>query len=158
MNEKGSFLDRNKQRILSKEEQENEEKIRFKLLSKNYHFIPGKEHYDFNLIINAYNKKILSFISRNFFSYIITRRTCVGCGTSRCNFSRLFFIPINLCILKQRKGINNNKISLRDGFDDLQRTCKDIETNKQLICKICNKVSLYQETKSFYRTAKNLIK
>ena len=48
LNEKGSFLNRNKQRILSKEEQENEEIIRFKLLSKNYHFIPGNEHYYFN--------------------------------------------------------------------------------------------------------------
>ena len=79
LNEKASFLDVNNQRILSRQEKENEEIIRFKLLSKNFHFIPGKEQYYFNLIINAYNKKILSFISRNFFSYIITRRTCVGC-------------------------------------------------------------------------------
>ena len=75
----------------------------------------------------------------------------------RCNFSRLFFIPINVGILKQRKGTNNNKISLRDGFDDLQKACKNIKTDKQIICKVCNKVSEYQETKSFYRTAKNLI-
>ena len=158
LNEKESNPNGDNKKKLSREEKDKEEINRFKLLIKSYHFAPEKKEYYFNLIINAYNKKILSFISRNFFSYIISRRTCINCGTSRCNFSRLFFIPINVDILKQKmKEKKKNIISLIDGFDSLKETCKNINKEKQLICKICDKISEYKETKNFYRTAKNLI-
>ena len=48
------------------------------ILSKNYHFPPGKEKDFFELIINCYNRKILSFISRYFFSYILTLKEVVN--------------------------------------------------------------------------------
>ena len=140
-----------------KEEQEKEEIIRFKLLSKSFHFKPENKKYYFNLIINAYNKKILSFISRNFYSYIITERTCVYCNTKRYYFSHLYFIPINVTILRQKKGSYNNNISLKDGFNCMENTCINIGEEKQLACGICDKISKFKEKKNFYRTAKNLI-
>ena len=48
------------------QENENETITRYKLLSKSYHFTPGNEQYNFRLFINAYNRRILSFISSNF--------------------------------------------------------------------------------------------
>ena len=136
-------------------ENDNEQKKRFKILSRNYHFSQGTEKFNFNLRINNYNKKISSFISRNFFSYIITTRTCLKCGITRRNFSKLYFIPINISILQQKMGYNN--LSLMNGFDCLNKTCVSINKRQELACTICNGISEFKETKDFYRTAKNLI-
>ena len=127
-----------------------------KILSKNHEFNPGTEEYNFKLINNTYNKKILSFISKNFFSFIKTVRTCYGCRNSKCSFSKLYFIPINVNILIQK---NNNliDINIKNGIECLKNTMANIDIKKGKKCKICNKVSQFQETKSFYHTAKNLI-
>ena len=127
-----------------------------KILSKNHEFNPGTEEYNFKLINNTYNKKILSFISKNFFSFIKTVRTCYDCRTSKCSFSKLYFIPINVSILIQK---NNNlmDINIKNGIDCLKNTMTNIDIKRGKKCKICNKVSQFQETKSFYHTAKNLI-
>ena len=127
-----------------------------KILSKNHEFNPGTEEYNFKLINNTYNKKILSFISKNFFSFIKTVRTCYGCRNSKCSFSKLYFIPINVSILIQK---NNNliDINIKNGIECLKNTMANIDIKKGKKCKICNKVSQFQETKSFYHTAKNLI-
>ena len=138
-------------------EENNEEIIkRYGLLNKNFHFSPGRENYYFKLIINNYNTKICSFISRNFFSFILTERTCLNCGTSRLYFSQSLFIPINVSILRKKKGYNKN-INVKDGFDCLKGNCVQINEEKALVCKKCNLVSKFKEKKNFYRTAKNLI-
>ena len=139
------------------QENETEKIIRYKILSKRYNFIPGNEQYNFKLFINAYNRKILSFISSNFFSHILTKRTCINCGITRCYFSQLYFIPININILRQKMGLGIDKISLRNGFDSLKDTYIDIKKSKELVCKNCNMISEFKESKNFYRTAKNLI-
>ena len=138
-------------------ESKNEEITRFKLLSKRYHFTPGSEQYNFRLFINAYNRRILSFISSNFFSHILTKRTCKNCGIQRCYFSQLYFIPININILRREVGLGVNDISLVDGFRCLKEKIVDIYKDKELVCKNCNRISKFRESKNFYRTAKNLI-
>ena len=140
-----------------RKESKNEEITRFKLLSKRYHFTPGSEQYNFRLFINAYNRRILSFISSNFFSHILTKRTCKNCGIQRCYFSQLYFIPININILRKEEGLGVNDISLVDGFRCLKKKIVNISEDKELVCKNCNRISKFRESKNFYRTAKNLI-
>jgi hypothetical protein len=100
----------------------NEERIkRYKILSRRYSFSPNEIENSFNLLINTYNKKILSFISRNFFSYIKITKTCLGRNHSSCYFDKLYFIPINIKILKQKIGTIFN-ISLKDAFNSLKNS------------------------------------
>ena len=54
-------------------------------------------------------------------------------------------------------GLGIDKISLRNGFDSLKDTYIDIKKSKELVCKNCNMISEFKESKNFYRTAKNLI-
>ena len=135
---------------------DEEEKRRFKLLSKNYCFPPNEEEIQFNQIINAYNLKILSFISRNFFSFIKTKRTCLNCQNSSCSFSKLFFIPININILKKKLGAYCN-LSLKNAIDTLKNSSCKIDVKKGIACQYCKSVSEYKETRNFYHTARNLI-
>ena len=135
----------------------NEEKIkRYKILSRRYSFSPNEIESSFNLLINTYNKKILSFISRNFFSYIKITKTCLGCNHSSCYFDKLYFIPINIKILKQKIGTIFN-ICLKDAFNSLKNSCANISTIKAIECNGCKKISEFKETKRFYHIAKNLI-
>ena len=135
----------------------DQEKIRrCKILSKNYDFSPNTEEENFIKIINTYNKKILSLISRNFFSFVKITRTCYQCGTSRCSFSKLYFIPINVNIMTKRFG-NYHDINLKNAFDCLKETVVNIDTQKGKVCKQCNTKSIFKETKNFYHSAKNLI-
>ena len=136
---------------------EKEQIRRFKILSKTYHFPPGKERYYYKLFLYCYNIKILSFISKNFFSYLITERTCKNCKTSRKYLSQIYFLPINVSILKQIMENNNYAISLQNGLNYLTKTCINIDKKKEMICKTCNNVSEFIETKNFYHTSKNLI-
>ena len=134
---------------------EQEEVKIFKILNKTYHFPPGDEKNFFKLRINCYNRKILSFISRNFFSYVMTQRTCKYCQSCRRYFSNMYMIPINVNILE--KVIDNNIISLNNGLNHLVNTKIDISFNKRIVCKVCNNITELEETKCFYHTAKNLI-
>ena len=127
------------------------------ILSKNYHFPPGKEKDFFELIINCYNRKILSFISRYFFSYILTQRSCKFCKNSRIYLSKIHMLSINVSILEKIMGNNNNEISLKNGLNYFVSKSININIDKHLVCKICNKVSEFNESKCFYHTAKNLI-
>ena len=127
------------------------------ILSKNYHFPPGKEKDFFELIINCYNRKILSFISRYFFSYILTQRSCKFCKNSRIYLSKIHMLSINVSILEKIMGNNNYEISLKNGLNYLVSKSININTDKHLVCKICKKVSEFNESKYFYHTAKNLI-
>ena len=141
----------------NKKMSENEEIKRFKILSKKYHFPPGKERYYYKLFLYCYNTKILSFISKNFFSYLITERTCKSCKTSRKYLSQIYFLPVNVNILKQSMQNNNFTISLQNGLNYLTQTITNIDTQKAMVCRICDKISEFTETKNFYHTSKNLI-
>ena len=135
---------------------ENEKKRRYHILSKKFCFSPGEEEEKFNLILSVYNSKILSIISRNFFSYIKTKRTCIKCGNTRCYFSKFYFIPINLNILKQKFAYNKN-VSLIDAINTLKTTSNTLNIKHGIECKECKNISQFNETKNFYHTAKNLI-
>ena len=136
---------------ISKEEQIK----RFKILNRQFSFSPSDVENSFKLLIDTYNKKILSFISRNFFSYIKITRTCLNCNDSSCYFDKLYFVQINIQILKQK--IANNNICLKDAFNSLKNSYANISKIKGIECKGCQKISEFRETKSFYHTAKNLI-
>ena len=128
-----------------------------KILNKTYHFPPGKEKEIFNLKIYCYNRKILSFISRNFFSYILTQRICKYCGNCRKYFSKMHMIPINVGILEKIMANNNYEISLKNGLNYFVKKSINIKTDKHLVCKICKKTSEFEESKYFYHSAKNFI-
>jgi serine/threonine protein kinase len=128
-----------------------------KILSKTYQFPPGKEKEIFNLKIYCYNRKILSFISRNFFSYILTQRICKNCRTCRKYFSKMHMIPINVGILEKIMANNNYEISLKNGLNYFVKKSINIKTDKHLVCKICKKTSEFEESKYFYHSAKNFI-
>ena len=135
---------------------EKEQTRRFKILSKKYSFPPGEEEANFKLILETYNLKILSIISRNFFSYIKTKRTCLQCGITRCYFSKFYFIPININILRQKYQFNQN-ISLINAIDTLKNSSNIIDIKAGITCKNCQHISQFNETKNFFHTAKNLI-
>ena len=135
---------------------DSEQKRRYKILSKNYCVPPGQEENNFNLIINTYNLKILSFISRHFFSFIKIKRQCFNCQNLSCYFYKLFFIPININILRQKVGYFEN-IHLKNAIETLKTTYNIIDTKKGIKCSKCNQISQFGETKNFYHTAKNLI-
>ena len=135
---------------------EDEQIKRYKILSRKFSFSPYDVEKNFELLISTYNKKILSFISRNFFSYIKITRTCLICNNSSCSFDKLYFIPINIKILKQKTEFSNN-ISLKDAFNSLKNSFANIGIIKGIECKKCKKISEFKETKNFYHTAKNLI-
>ena len=135
---------------------DNEQIRRYKILSKNYSFPPGQEESSFNLILNTYNRKILSFISRNFFSFIKIKRQCFNCQNISCYFSKLFFIPININILRQKVGHFGN-IHLKNAIETLKSTYNIIDDQKGIKCSKCNQISQFGEVKNFYHIAKNLI-
>ena len=135
---------------------EKEEIKRYKILSRKYSFPPNDQENSFQIILDTYNKKILSLISRNFFSFIKIKRTCIKCRNSRCSFSKLFFVPINVGILMQKLGFDG-KYTLKNGIDSLKVTVNNIEISKGVKCETCNQVSQFEETINFYHTAKNLI-
>ena len=135
---------------------EKEKKRRYIILSKQFCFSPGEENDKFNLILETYNLKILSIISRYFFSYIKTKKTCLQCGNTRCYFSKIYFIPININILRQKFPYNQN-VNLIDAIDTLKTSSNIIDIKQGIICKNCQKISQYNETKNIFHTAKNLI-
>ena len=134
----------------------NEQIRRYKILNKKYCFSPGEEEDKFNLILTTYNLKILSIISRYFISYIKTKRTCLQCGNTSCSFSTIYFIPINIGILRQKFAFNPN-ISLINAIENLKTSSNIIDIKTGITCKNCQKISQFNETKNFFHTAKNLI-
>ena len=123
------------------------------ILSSSFKFLPGQEEFTFNQIINIYNKKLLSLMSRNFFNTILTRRQCNNCGSIGLYFSMMHFVPLNVDILS-KKGIN---LTVRNAITCL---CNDkilLNLDKNVKCDFCKIYTAHCESKKFYHTAKNLI-
>ena len=128
----------------------------YKYFTNRYMFRNGQEEKIFNDFFNIYSQKILSLITRNFFSIIKTERECNFCGNKGFNYSILHFIPFNIKIL-QKKMNNKNNLNIKDGFKCL---CNDIiylSKEKSITCKNCKQVQEHKESKKFYHTAKDLI-
>ena len=123
----------------------------------NSHLFPnGEEKTVFNDFINIYSRRILSLITRNFFSVIKTQRECKFCGNKGFNYTMLNFIPFNINILK-KKIKNKNNLNIKDGFACLSHDNINLGKNKNIFCKNCKQVQEHKESKNFYHTAKNLI-
>jgi len=120
-------------------------------------FENGQENFAFNKIMEVYNKRILSLISRNFINIIKTKKKCMctSCMKERNYFSMINYIPFNVNILT--KNFNNNNLHIINGFDYLLNDEKSFNEQKGIICPYCKKVNVHKESKSFHYTANNLI-
>ena len=119
-------------------------------------FNKGEEENVFHEFNKIYNKRLLSLISRNFFSILKTERQCKKCNYIGFNYTMIHFIPINLDILnKKLNNLNNNNI--KDLFTCLSKDHININKDKSIVCQKCKKVQEHIESKKFYHTAKNLI-
>ena len=136
-------------------EEVNEELEELKYLSPNYLFKNGDEEVIFRKIIEVYNKRILSLISRNFINFIKTKKKCMLCFNESNSFSMINYIPFNVNILT--KNYNNNNLHIKDGFKYLLNDEKSFNEQKGIECQICGKITIHKESKSFYHTSKNLI-
>ena len=74
-------------------------------LSPNFTFENGNEEIMLNKIIEVYNKRILSLISRNFKNIIKTKKKCMVCNSEGNSFSMTNYIPFNINILTEKKKI-----------------------------------------------------
>ena len=124
--------------------------------SKNYRFETGQEETFFNEYLEIYNRRILSLITKNFFSYMITDLKCEKCNNICHCLSQSFFIPFNLEIFSKKMG--NNNLSIKSAFDCLVQDYIKIVSKKQIKCKKCKENNQnYTKSFKFYHTAKNLI-
>jgi hypothetical protein len=124
--------------------------------SKNYRFDSGQEETFFNEYLEIYNRRILSLITKNFFSYMITDLKCEKCNNICHCLSQSFFIPFNLEIFSKKMG--NNNLSIKSAFDCLVQDYIKIVSKKQIKCKKCKENNQnYTKSIKFYHTAKNLI-
>ena len=128
----------------------------FMILSSSFTFPTNREEDFFNQFINIYNKRLLSLISRNFFSIIRTRKKCTGCGIIQSSFSMFHFIPFNVEILSN-KQLNNVNLHLKNCFNCLCNDFITLTEEKKIKCNNCKCIRVHYECKKFYHTAKNLI-
>jgi hypothetical protein len=128
----------------------------YKYFINSYIFPNGEEETIFNDFINIYSRRILSLITRNFFSVIKTQRECKFCKNKGFNYTMLYFIPFNINILK-KKIKNKNNLNIKDGFACLSHDNINLDKNKNIYCKNCKQVQEHKESKNFYHTGKNLI-
>ena len=124
-------------------------------LSSSFTFNIGEEEKIFNKVLEVYNKRILSLISRNFINIIKTKRKCMYCNKVGNSFTMINYIPFNVNILTRNNKANN--LNIKDGFKYLLNDEKSFNEQKGIRCKDCSKIQVHKESKSFYHTAKNLI-
>ena len=136
----------------AKTQEEIDEELAY--LSPNYFFYNGYEEFMLHKIIEVYNKRILSLISRNFINIIKTKKKCMICNNEFNYFSLLNYIPFNVNILTKN---SNDNLHIKDGFEYLLNDEKSFNEKNGLQCKVCGKKTIYKESKSFYHTSKNLI-
>jgi len=128
------------------------------ILSSTFKFNKGQEEGIFNSFLNAYNKKLLSLISRNFFNIIKIKKECKnpGCNNVGYSFSMFNFIPFNVDILTHQSQKKDN-LHLKDGFNCLLNDSINLDKSKGIFCNICKDYTVHHETKTFYHTAKDLV-
>ena len=138
--------------------QNTEDIQQYMVLSSSFLFQDFESEPAFQKLLYYYNKRILSFISRNFFSVIKTKRVCLnmGCGIPNCYFSMHYFIPFNVDILSQKLKTNNN-LSFQKAIECLLDDSITLSEEKNIKCYNCNKITAHKESKKFYHTAKNLM-
>ena len=136
----------------AKTEEEIDEELAY--LSPDFFFNNGYEEFMFHKIIEVYNKRILSLISRNFINIIKTKKKCMVCNNEINSFSMLNYIPFNVNILTKNRNAN---LHIKDGFEYLLNDEKSFNEQKGIECKVCGKKTVYKESKSFYHTSNNLI-
>ena len=135
---------------------ENITNLEYRKSSKNYRFETGEEENFFKELLGIYNKRILSFISKNFFNFIITDLRCEKCNDVGHSFSQTLIIPFNVQILAKKMG--NNDLNIKTGFDCLLQDFMKIRPKNVNQCKNCKENSKeLVKTMKFYHTAKNLI-
>ena len=131
-------------------------KEEFMKSSKSYRFETGQEENFFNEYLEIYNRRILSLITKNFFSYLITDLKCEKCNNVSHCLSQSFFIPFNVELLS--KKIGNTNLTIKSCFDCLIQDTIKLISKKPIKCKNCKEnTQNYTKTIKFYHTAKNLI-
>ena len=134
----------------------NEELEEILCLSDSFKFEDGQEENALNFIMNAYNKRLLSLISRNFLNVIKTKRVCMACDKDLNTFSFSNYIPIDVDILtKSYDNINN--LNIKDGFKWLLKNGLFLLEDRAIKCDTCQRITIHRESKNFYHTSKNLI-
>ena len=129
-------------------------KNQFMVLSSSFKFPKNQSENIFKNFINSYNNRIYSFISRNFFSVIITKKECMNCGNSGCYFSMFYFIHLNIDILSKKCQQN---LTLKNAFNTFTNDKIILKVDKNIKCDYCNVVTQHRESKKFYHMGKNLI-
>ena len=132
---------------------ENDE---YAMLGSAFSYPKGKEELFFSLYNHIYNKRLLSLISRNFFSIVKLTKICQVCKNENYYFSLYHFIPFNVEIFTKKSEKSEN-LSLMDSFKFLQNDEITLNMRKSVKCNKCNKITEHKELKSFYHTAKNLV-
>ena len=128
----------------------------FWVLSSTYKFSQNNSENTFNLLLNSYNKRLLSLISRNFFNIIKTKKECFVCRNQSFSFSMFDFIPFNVEIISKKLQSNNN-LSVKKAFECLLNSSIILTKEKNIFCDRCHCITQHLESKKFYHTAKNLI-
>ena len=137
---------------------ENDEKMKkideeLGFLNPNYEFTKGNEEAVLNKIKEVYNKRISSFISRNFIN-IIKKKLICKCGYERYSFSMINYIPFNVDFITN--NCKGNELSIENVLKYLSNDGISFSEKKGK-CKYCQKFIVQKEYKSLYYTAKNLI-
>ena len=138
--------------------QNTEDIQQYLALSSAFLFQVFQSEAAFQQLLYYYNRRILSFISRNFFSVIRTKRVCLnmGCENSNCYFSMLYFIPFNVDILSQKLKTKNN-LSFQKAIECLLNDSLILSEDKNIKCNNCNTITAHKESKKFYHSARNLM-
>ena len=137
--------------------QNTEDLQQYLVLSSSFLFQEFQSEDTFQQLLYYYNRKILSFISRNFFSVIRTKRECLnmGCRNQNCYFSMLYFIPFNVEILSQKLKTKN--LSFQKAIECLLNDNIILSEEKNIKCNNCNNITAHKESKKFYHSARNLM-
>ena len=119
----------------------------------SYRFMQGKEEEVFNQLINIYNSRLSSLISKNFLSVLKTKKQCNKCGIIGLYYSMFHFIPFNVDLFAKKCS----SLSIEDAFFCLSDEEINLDVDKKIICQNCQTCTPHIESKVFYHTAKNLI-
>ena len=126
-------------------QKDENDRIIFKMLNKKTFFQEEEEKIKSQRIVDIYNEKISSLISRNFISFIESRRKCQNCSELTIKLSWIYFVCIPLSQIKNYFNFFNNiyESYFHNTFEGW--------------CEHCKNKAVFNEYKSFYKSAKYLI-